>query len=225
MAKRFTATDKWDDPWFCELSDPEKLFWFYLLDKCDHAGMWQVNWPLVKFHIKGVIDLDRFGERIAKISAEKWHIPKFIDFQYGGKGGLNPENKVHKSVLDILENQAPTKGLYSPLLGAKDKAKDKAKTKEQTHKDKSKAFTIPAIKDVQAYCAKRENGINPEKWLAHYEANGWRVGRNPMKDWKAAVRTWEHSQYNDSPVKKSPVQYKTIIPPEDRVLDIGEYRK
>lgn len=52
-------------------------------------------------------------------------------------------------------------------------------------------FKKPDIEDVSAYCQERSNGVDPAKWMAHYEANGWRVGKNPMKDWKAAVRTWE----------------------------------
>jgi hypothetical protein len=44
---------------------------------------------------------------------------------------------------------------------------------------------------VSAYCQERANGVDPEKFMAHYESNGWRVGRTHMRDWKAAVRTWE----------------------------------
>ena len=49
----------------------------------------------------------------------------------------------------------------------------------------------PTIDEVKAYCSERNNGVNAEMWYAHYEANGWKVGRTPMKNWKAAVRTWE----------------------------------
>lgn len=60
-------------------------------------------------------------------------------------------------------------------------------------------FTPPTLQEVQAYCTERKNTVNPERWLAHYEANGWRVGKNPMKDWKAAVRTWEQSDFAQKP--------------------------
>lgn len=60
-------------------------------------------------------------------------------------------------------------------------------------------FQKPTLDQVKAYCQERNNSVNPEKWLAHYEANGWRVGKNPMKDWKAAVRTWEHSDFGAAP--------------------------
>lgn len=48
-----------------------------------------------------------------------------------------------------------------------------------------------SIEDVRAYCRERNNRVNVDKWYAYYESIGWKVGRNPMKDWKAAVRKWE----------------------------------
>ncbi len=135
MTKRFTATEKWVDPWFCSLNEKDKLFWFYLLDNCNHAGVWQVNWPLVKFHIKGfVFNPECFKDRIFELSVNKWYIPKFIDFQYGT---LNSENRAHKSVIDILEKEGASKGLLSPLQGRKDMDMVKDKDKELV-KDKVK---------------------------------------------------------------------------------------
>jgi len=54
-------------------------------------------------------------------------------------------------------------------------------------------FAPPTPEEVEAYCRERGKGVDAAKWLAHYTANGWKVGRNPMKDWRAAVRTWEQS--------------------------------
>lgn len=56
-------------------------------------------------------------------------------------------------------------------------------------------FTKPSLNDLKAYCLERRNDVDPEKFLAHYESNGWKVGRNSMRDWKAAVRTWEKSEF------------------------------
>lgn len=61
---------------------------------------------------------------------------------------------------------------------------------------RAKKFTPPTLEEVVAYCKERNNSVDPERWLSYYQANGWRVGKNPMKDWKAAVRTWERSAYN-----------------------------
>ena len=57
-------------------------------------------------------------------------------------------------------------------------------------------FVKPTLEDVQAYCTERGKGVDPQKWYDYYSANGWKVGKNPMKDWKAAVRTWERSDDN-----------------------------
>lgn len=57
-------------------------------------------------------------------------------------------------------------------------------------------FVKPTLEEVQAYCRERNKGVDAEKWYNHYSAIGWKVGKNPMKDWKAAVRTWERSGDN-----------------------------
>jgi len=133
MPKRFTATEKWVDPWFCGLSRPQKLFWTYLLDNCNHAGIWQVNWPLVKFHLGDFeVDLEKFNGRIEVLSESKWFIPKFISFQYGE---LNPDNRAHNSVILILEREGAYKELNTPLLGCKDMVKDKVKDKNKGRQD------------------------------------------------------------------------------------------
>lgn len=56
---------------------------------------------------------------------------------------------------------------------------------------RAKRFTPPTLEEVRAYCRERGNAVDPERWHSYYTANGWKVGKNPMKDWKAAVRTWE----------------------------------
>jgi hypothetical protein len=57
-------------------------------------------------------------------------------------------------------------------------------------------FAKPSLEEVEAYCSTRHNGVNAQKWYDYYSANGWKVGKNPMKDWKAAVRTWERGENN-----------------------------
>lgn len=52
-------------------------------------------------------------------------------------------------------------------------------------------FVPPSVDDVHAYCEQRRNGVDPEQFVNFYASKGWKVGSSPMKDWKAAVRTWE----------------------------------
>ncbi len=74
-----------------------------------------------------------------------------------------------------------------------DKDKDKDKDKEN---NKRKNFKKPSLEEVKQYCLERNNNINPENFIDYYEANGWKIGKNPMKDWRAAVRTWERRSVN-----------------------------
>ena len=60
----------------------------------------------------------------------------------------------------------------------------------------------PDFDEVVAYCAERGGKVDPQRWFDYYTSNGWRVGKSPMKDWKAAVRTWERNGI-DRPAKKS----------------------
>jgi hypothetical protein len=54
----------------------------------------------------------------------------------------------------------------------------------------------PTLEQIRAYCKERNNSVDPDKWFNHYTANGFKVGTNPMKDWKAAVRNWETNGVN-----------------------------
>ena len=58
-------------------------------------------------------------------------------------------------------------------------------------KRERKAFVKPTVEEVAAYCKERNNGIDAEAFVAHYESNGWMVGKNPMKNWRMSVITWE----------------------------------
>jgi uncharacterized protein YdaU (DUF1376 family) len=58
---------------------------------------------------------------------------------------------------------------------------------------KKARFSKPSLEEITAYCTERGNSVDPQHWLDHYTSNGWKVGRNPMTDWRATVRTWERN--------------------------------
>lgn len=68
---------------------------------------------------------------------------------------------------------------------------------------KRKRFVKPTLSEIEQYCIERNNNVNAEQFFDYYESNGWRVGKNSMKDWKAAVRTWERSEYRKPNSKKN----------------------
>jgi predicted phage replisome organizer len=83
---------------------------------------------------------------------------------------------------------------------------DKELDTDKDTKVTRKRFTPPTIEDVKAYCQERGKGVNAQKWYDHYTSNGWKVGKNKMSDWRAAVRTWEHDD-----TKKKPGRYDAIL--------------
>lgn len=74
----------------------------------------------------------------------------------------------------------------------------------------------PTVDEVAAYCQERGNHVDAGRFVDYYEANGWRIGKNPMKDWKAAVRTWErnersqHGTEHQVPGRDTP-RYGTVV--------------
>ena len=71
--------------------------------------------------------------------------------------------------------------------------RDRDKSKSIDSADKPHRFTPPTVDEVRDYCRERGNTVDAGRFVDYYTANGWKVGKNPMKDWKAAVRTWERS--------------------------------
>lgn len=64
-----------------------------------------------------------------------------------------------------------------------------------------KRFRKPTLEEVAAYCKERGNNVNPQRFIDFYESKGWKVGKTPMKDWKACVRTWEQDEGKPTPKK------------------------
>lgn len=95
-----------------------------------------------------------------------------------------------KNKRTVSETEANVKQDLSET-GAKEKEKEKEKVKV---KDNNKIFKPPTVEDVRAYCTERGNSVDPQSFVDFYESKGWMIGKNKMKDWKVAVRTWERSE-------------------------------
>ena len=64
-----------------------------------------------------------------------------------------------------------------------------------------KRFSKPTVEEVAAYCKERNNNVDPQRFWDFYEAKGWKIGKSPMKDWKACVRTWKKDGQGKTPTK------------------------
>lgn len=64
-------------------------------------------------------------------------------------------------------------------------------------------FKPPTLEEVKAYCSERNNGVDAQRFIDFYTSKGWMIGKNPMKDWKAAVRTWEKNSKKEEKSKET----------------------
>lgn len=100
------------------------------------------------------------------------------------------------------DRQATGKRHSNDILTTTIEEKKEGNIKEDTNVSK-KRFAPPSVDEVRAYCAERNNGIDPQSFIDFYESKGWMVGKNHMRDWKAAVRTWERNRTKPPNGKKN----------------------
>ena len=98
-------------------------------------------------------------------------------------------------------NQLATIGSHS--IGKDSIGKENECDKHIQKSKPQKRFIKPTLSEIEQYCIERNNNVNAEQFFDHYESNGWKVGKNSMKDWKAAVRTWERREYRKPNYKKN----------------------
>lgn len=133
MPKRYTDTDKWEDPWFSELDNDSKIIWFYLLDRCNHAGIWKINFK----HLKYFCNTDKTEDEIREVFAgrfyefdDKWFFPKFLKFQY--PKGLHSNKPAIISVRNCLLSYNLSEIINQLLPNNYDIVKDIYKDKDNT---------------------------------------------------------------------------------------------
>lgn len=101
----------------------------------------------------------------------------------------------------------------TPMLQERYGEKEIEKEKEIETRDRDRGgsggrnkFSPPTLEEVKAYCAERGSHVDAERWFNYYTSNGWKVGKNPMMDWKAAVRTWERDEKKPPEKASEPMQ-------------------
>lgn len=226
--KRFTEALKWRDPWFRGLSVDGKLAFFYLVDNCDAAGVWEPDFQLANFCLKRDIPWDEirseFGDRLELLRNGKWFLTRFISFQYGPH--LNRSNTAHLGVLRRLElagvkcgpYEAPAKGLQRGLQAPKDMDKDKDRVADKTAKLTEAQWLarlaggfpdIDVTAEFHACRRKFPKGgrkFFQDKWLVNAEPP--LVGRAPEEEpptpEPAGFEDWYFARYEIGPLKKWP---------------------
>jgi hypothetical protein len=203
VARRFTDTEKYNDPWFRKLPVLYKQFFDYLCARCDNAGVWKVDMELAAFQIGEQINPEEalvlLNGRVNVLNADYWHVPGFVSFQFGK---LSPDCKPHKSIIQLIEKHK-NKGYPKGIHTLKDKDKDSSKDKDNAfgtennfnalwdlypnkdgRKDALRHFraTVTTEQDLTDIHAAIKNYINSQKVKDGFVKNG-STWFNNWRDW------------------------------------------
>lgn len=212
FTKRITESDA-----FLDMPSSTQMLYFHFSMNADDDGF--VNNPKKIQKMCGASD-DDFKLLIAKsfiilfdsgiIVIKHWKMHNYIQADR-----YRPTDYVEeKSMLGIKSNKAYTldvsktdteciqNGYVGKVSIDKDSI-DKDSIGESVRVEKAKRFYPPTLDEVKQYCEERKNNIDPMAFIDFYSSKGWMIGKNRMKDWKAAVRTWERKRKEQSRAESS----------------------
>ena len=153
-----------------------------------------VNKGLIEHIKQGQKDLIRLTEKGKQWNAKNSEINPTFSQKLGNKSEKSPKN----SEIDPTDHNTKNHNTHYPGTRTHsqklDPVKNSQKSKTQKSKtQKSNSMTKPTIEQVTKYFAEKKHptpATEAEHWLDYYTANGWKIGKNPMQDWKAAIRNW-----------------------------------
>ena len=217
FTKRITESDA-----FLDMPSSTQMLYFHFSMNADDDGF--VNNPKKIQKMCGASD-DDFKLLIAKsfiilfdsgiIVIKHWKMHNYIQADR-----YRPTDYVEeKSMLGIKSNKAytldvskmDTECIQNGYIGKDSIGKvsidkdsiDKDSKEESVEDEKAKRFYPPTLDEVKQYCEERKNNIDPMAFIDFYSSKGWMIGKNRMKDWKAAVRTWERKRKEKSQAESS----------------------
>lgn len=151
---------------------------------------YKYNWqggnqtPCIAKEIEKVKDAG-FKQYLADLFEEK------LDTEGAYKGLISPYQAT-VTVTDNINNNIYN-NIYNNNNNIDSNSNSNIDTENKEHINTNR-FNPPSVEEVRAYCSERKNGVDAENFVDFYSSKGWMIGKNKMKDWKAAVRTWERSR-------------------------------
>lgn len=218
------------DNWLTDndLSSPAIVLWYALLNRFNRAG-WKKD---ITVSIPTLQTKTKLSPSAIKRARNALKQVGLIDFTARKGNQSTIYHFVSMSQFAVLyEPQAvPQSGLQSepqavpqsvlqtvPQSGRniRHKTKDKeVDLKESKPKKTTSRFVKPTIDEVIDYCRQRNNQVDANRFVDYYESNGWLVGKAKMKDWRAAVRTWERNSYGNDKRRGSVTETTPIAKPK-----------
>ncbi|REK30654.1 MAG: hypothetical protein DWQ45_15610 [Planctomycetota bacterium] len=145
-------------------------------------------------------------------SRRRRNAPSLRSIVWGRLAALNVTPAAHSDGQDVTQKTPRMCRQRHPECAAHDASgydaddtqKQQGNTKRNDQgKESMSRFRKPSVEEIRAYCRERRNDIDPDQFFDHYEANGWKRGKTPIKDWRACVRTWERNQQERKPDARS----------------------
>ena len=206
MSKRMYDTGIIQQSWYMELPPRSKALWWQLHAMMDNAGVFEINERMmeVMFGDK-VTKAEIFGTFGGRVQPVPNHPDKgiFVDYvMWSNAKGLSKASPSQRSIIMRLTEL----GLTVAMLNSMSRKRFAVKVEPPPEKEeppkpqkrkpvRERRFVPPTLGEVKEYIAEMGYKVDPERWWNYYASNGWEVGRNPMKDWRAAVRTWTSNGY------------------------------
>ena len=151
----------------------------------------------------GVITVENMGNRWTRITLVNWQCYQPLPRELGQPTGN--ERATDGQPTGIIKE---VKNINTPSLSSLRSERDSPKGGD-SHRGEAARFYPPTVGEVQAYCESRGNRIDAQAFVDFYTSKGWKVGKNPMKDWRAAVRTWERKQGEEDAGDRPPPGYSS----------------
>ena len=132
------------------------------------------------------------------------------------------KSRAKQKALEVPSNNVNDKSMTSQRCHETDIEEDKEIDIEEENiiGAKTTKFIPPSVEEVADYCFERMNNVDPEQFVDFYSAKGWMLGKNKMKDWKAAVRTWERKDKEQKPIVQKSSYTDSI---KSRVKDVDNW--
>ena len=202
-----------------ELTPNAKLLYGEITALCNERGYcWASNQYFAELY---GVSKTSISKRISALT-EHGYIKSSVQYKEGTKEILN---RYLTLVNDPIEEKLNTP--IKEKLKENNTAPNITSNNTYEYREKRKRFIPPSVEEVKAYCTERKNGIDPQAFVDYYTARDWYIGKNKMKDWKAAVRTWENRRKADDKrnPKKAPVPEWLHKEPEDDEAILEQAKK
>lgn len=155
----------------------------------------QVRTAMEKLESTGEITR-KTTNRFTVVTVENWSLYQ-ADYDDDDKRMANKRQTDDKQMTNGCQTD-DKRTLYKEYKKTRIQENNNSACARVSHGDGVSKFVKPTLQEVKAYCIERGNDVDPERFMNHYESNGWMVGRNKMKDWRAAVRNWERNRASKS---------------------------